>query len=259
MTAASSWSAVGDSEGANSCVLKYRVMESITAWDRVNRTYHFRGPAKPVATSGTRKSTKKPSAAATRLSEPFDQYETWPGTKTIHLTSELPAVVQVGRADQQAIGIDEVEERAQVGAWIREMLDDLARDDDPEPPRRREIGVDELGVVPQLHHIGDGDMADVGQGRDVQVVEAPAGAVDEDLEPIAPEDVGGHLRHVELPPGTVGAAGPRGVGHLVDALERAVIERVLGIADEAAHPTHEHVERLRGTTCAHARRCPVGR
>ncbi len=41
-----------------------------------------------------------------------------------------------------------------------------------------QISVDELGVVAQLHHVGDGDLADLRQRGDVVVVVAPTGPED---------------------------------------------------------------------------------
>ena len=83
------------------------------------------------------------------------------------------------------------------------MLDDLARDDDVEPSLRREVRVDELCVVAEAHHVGDGDIPDFGQRGDVPVVDAASRAVDEGLDLASAEDVDRHLRHVELAAGTV--------------------------------------------------------
>ena len=59
-----------------------------------------------------------------------------------------------------------------------------------------------------------------GQRRDVHVVEASTGAEVEDLEPVAPEDVDRHLRHVELATRPIGPSRSGGIGQVLDVLER---------------------------------------
>ena len=78
------------------------------------------------------------------------------------------------------------------------MLDDLAGDDDSNRRGAGQVGVDELGIVAELHDVGDSDMADLRQAGDMAVVEASTGAEDKDLEIVPPEDVDRHIGHVEL-------------------------------------------------------------
>src|SRR3954452_4895504 len=134
------------------------------------------------------------------------------------------------------------------------MLDDLARDDNVEPSRRREVRIDELAVVAELHHVGDRDVADLRQRCDMAVVETPPGTVDEDVEAGAPEDVDRHVRHVELTAGTFQATRPRRVANLLDVSQRAVVIDVLGVPDEAADTTREHPEGLARRAAADVRR-----
>ena len=160
----------------------------------------------------------------------------------VRLLVQEAAVVQVRGADEQAVGRHEAEQMTEIGSRIEEMLDHFAGHDDREPSRGRKIGVDELGVVAQLHDVGDGDTADLRQGCDVVVVVAPARPEDQHLEVAAPEDIDRHLGHMELPSRALQRADPATVGEVVDLVVGPVVERVLGVADVPAHAADPHLK-----------------
>ncbi len=145
------------------------------------------------------------------------------GREDIGLTAQVAAVVHVRRADEQPVGLHEPEEPLEVRTGLEEVLDDLARDHDREPPRRRFARVVELGVVAEADDVGDGHAAHAWQGRDVVVVQAATRAVDEDVEVGPSEDVDGHLGHVELAALAVGGPDARLHRDVTDGLVLAVV------------------------------------
>ena len=154
-----------------------------------------------------------------------------PAQEEVGVIPEVAAVVDVGGADEQAVLGEQVEQPREFGPRIREVLDDLAGDDQVEPFLRALADVDEVLIDAQVDHIAHDDALDRGQLADVLVVQAAADTEHHDAQAVAAEDVSAHLAHVELASGPLLGAHPRRVPELVHRRELRVVDGVVEVRD----------------------------